>query len=331
MENRMDSKLDVLNYKQMDGLRVFLNTLDYRTPHFHKELEILLILDGDLEILSERFHLSAGRGDMVLCNSGEAHELRKRTKSCTILYYHVAPSLLLGEVSEFEQIRFTEPSLQGGLPPAVAQECRALLLDAALSYLTQPPYYQLHCVGKMKELVYLCLANLPHKVLTEDVCQQRGSQKQRLQRLLHFVEENYMHKIRLGDFAQQEGMAVSSLSHFFKKLTHQSFQQYVNTVRFHAACRLLAAGQDKLLDICYNAGFSDYKYFSAAFLQRTGMTPEVYRQRIQEPQKDLLDEHQSSKTFFTLHSVEHFYTPQESVRRIRQYQQEEAGLFAAGK
>ena len=62
MENRMDSKLDVLNYKQMDGLRVFLNTLDYRTPHFHKELEILLILDGDLEILSERFHLSAGRG-----------------------------------------------------------------------------------------------------------------------------------------------------------------------------------------------------------------------------------------------------------------------------
>ena len=95
------------------------------------------------------------------------------------------------------------------------------MLDAALSYLTQPLYYQLHCVGKMKELVYLCLANLPHKVLTEDVCQQRGSQKQRLQRLLHFVEENYMHKIRLGDFAQQEGMAVSSLSHFFKKLTHQ--------------------------------------------------------------------------------------------------------------
>ena len=88
MENRMDSKLDVLNYKQMDGLRVFLNTPDYRTPHFHKELEILLILDGDLEFLSERFHLSAGRGDMVLCNSGEAHELRKRTKSCTMLYYH---------------------------------------------------------------------------------------------------------------------------------------------------------------------------------------------------------------------------------------------------
>ena len=140
-----------------------------------------------------------------------------------------------------------------------------------------------------------------------------------------------MHKIRLGDFAQQEGMAVSSLSHFFKKLTHQSFQQYVNTVRFHAACNQLASGQDKLLDVCYNAGFSDYKYFSATFLQRTGMTPEVYRQRIQESQNDLLDEHQSSKTFFTLHSVEHFYTPQESVRRIRQYQQEEAGLFAAWK
>ncbi len=37
MENRMDSKLDVLNYKQMDGLRVFLNTLGtHPAPTFTK-------------------------------------------------------------------------------------------------------------------------------------------------------------------------------------------------------------------------------------------------------------------------------------------------------
>ncbi len=55
-----------------------------------------------------------------------------------MLYYHVAPSLLLGEVPEFRAVGF-QPSLQEGLPPAVTQECRALLLDVALSYLTQPP------------------------------------------------------------------------------------------------------------------------------------------------------------------------------------------------
>lgn len=54
-----ESRLDVLRYKQIDGIRIYINTLDYRTPHFHKDIELILVLDGDLDIQSETFHYVA--------------------------------------------------------------------------------------------------------------------------------------------------------------------------------------------------------------------------------------------------------------------------------
>ncbi|MGN0353784.1 MAG: AraC family ligand binding domain-containing protein [Muricoprocola sp.] len=97
-----DSKFDVLQHKQINGMRIYLNTLDYRTPHFHKEIEIMLILDGDLDIQSETYHCVAKKGDIILCNSREAHELKKVTKSCTLIGYHIAPALVDNEFPEFD-------------------------------------------------------------------------------------------------------------------------------------------------------------------------------------------------------------------------------------
>ena len=95
-----------------------------------------------------------------------------------------------------------------------------------------------------------------------------------------------MHKIRLSDFARAERRSMSYLSHFVKEALGQSFQEYVNTVRFHCACKLIAAGQRRMLDVCVASGFSDYRYFSAAFQKRLGMTPEEYSRQPQSPVLD---------------------------------------------
>ena len=56
----------------------------------------------------------------------------------------------------------------------------------------------------------------------------------------------------------------------------QSFQEYVESVRFNAACKLISAGAGRMLDVSVAAGFSDYRYFSRAFQRRLGLTPEQY-------------------------------------------------------
>ena len=63
---------------------------------------------------------------------------------------------------------------------------------------------------------------------------------------------------------------------------HQSFREYVNLVRYHEACKMMMTGQYKMLDICMECGFSDYRYFSKTFLSHTGLTPEAYGRQLTE-------------------------------------------------
>ena len=127
-----------------------------------------------------------------------------------------------------------------------------------------------------------------------------------MKRLIQYVDENYMHKIRLADFAQSEGCSVSYLSRFIKDTMNQSFQEYVASVRFNCACKLIASGDMKMLDVCMEAGFSDYRYFSREFQRQHGMTPGEYRHCMRGVKLPAPAVHHS------LHSVERFYSEQES-------------------
>ena len=77
-------------------------------------------------------------------------------------------------------------------------------------------------------------------------------------------------------------------------------------MRFYAACKQIAAGRGRLVDVYAASGFSDYRYFSRAFQKRFGMTPEEYRRR-QPPAPEETHIHHS------VHSLEQFYTRAQSL------------------
>jgi AraC-like DNA-binding protein len=132
----------------------------------------------------------------------------------------------------------------------------------------------------------------------------------RLMRLLAFVDANYTQKIRLADFAAQEHCSVSYLSRFVKEMLNQTFQEYVETVRFNAACKLMAAGETKMVAVYAASGFSDYRYFSRAFHKRTGLTPEEYckTQSLEAPEQTHI--HRS------IHSLERLYSREMCIQMV---------------
>ena len=56
--------------------------------------------------------------------------------------------------------------------------------------------------------------------------------------------------------------------------------------------------------MCMASGFSDYRYFSAAFKRQFGMTPEQYKLSLKKPENAVI--HHS------IHSLERFYSDEQS-------------------
>lgn len=309
-------ELEIIQHKKIPGLTFFVNTVDYRTPHMHPEWEVLWVLDQPLSIACGAEQQVLQPGQMVVFAPNEPHEFHKLETDCTFLCMQISPAELPISQQMTVQARYPHSLM----PEPELSQIRQMLLRAAKDYLRGEPFYELSCMGTGVLILHRLLKCLPTRSLTPEEAATQEKRNARIKRLIRFVDENYMHKIRLADFAEQEDCSLSYLSHFIKETTNQTFQEYVNTVRFNAACKLIAAGGRRMLDVCMEAGFSDYRYFTRAFRQHLGMTPEEYSRQSGRHQVDRGQLHHS------IHSLERFYGAEDSLRIL---ESAEKGLHIA--
>lgn len=293
------NELEIIRHSRIPGMTVFFNTVDYRTPHFHPEWELIWLLDNPMTVSGSGGSFQAEKGDLLLFQPDRPHELHRVEENCTFLCLQVSPQLLRLEEDLVVETVLLNPHLGEGAGPL-----RRALLDIAEAYLNREAYSALFCVGQTMLVFHQILNSVPIRAISREERISQEKRNKRLASLIRFVDENYMHKIRLSDFAQVEGFSMSYLSHFIKSTLNQSFQEYVNSVRVNCACKLISGGEEKLTAVCMASGFSDYRYFSAAFKKQFGMTPEQYKLSLKKPENEVI--HHS------IHSLERFYTDEQS-------------------
>ncbi len=292
------NELEIIRHRRIDGLTLFFDTVDYRTPHFHPEWEIIWLLDGALSITYDQQHYRVEAGELLLFSPGRPHEFHKIDRSGTFLCLQASPELFRLDR------RLAADSLFPARYLPDMSTVKKRLLTLAGAYFERKPQYEFTCIGETCLLFGDILSAIPTHVVSREEQERLEKRNQRLLALIRFVDDNYMHKIRLSDFAEAENCSMHYLSHFVKDALNQSFQEYVGSVRLNCACKLMADGDKRLLDVCEESGFSDYRYFSRAFKRQFGMTPEQYR--------DLLVKPETAEIVHSLHSLERFYSDEES-------------------
>lgn len=303
------NELEIIQHRQIEGLTLFINTVEYRATHVHSEWELIWILDQPMSVTCDSMSFQVEPGQMVLFSPNEPHEFHKVTTGSTFLCLQIATESL----PAMPQIVITDHFPHRWLNReeyALLQKNLAQIMEC---YLHREENYSLYCMGQSCLILYQLLRKMPVRELSAEELAAIGKRNERLKRLLSFVEENYMQKIRLTDFARQENCSLSYLSRFIKEVLNQSFQEYVTSVRFNCACKLIAGGQKRMLDVCMESGFSDYRYFSRVFQKNYGMTPEQYRQFDQKRQLT------AQSVRHSLHSLERFYSKEESLKIIQNH------------
>ena len=303
------SELEIIQHRKINGISVFFDTVEYRTSHFHPEWELIWILRGRLSVQCARQRIEGVPGDLFLFSPNQIHEFRQLEGPATFLCLQVAPQCFEQSCPELQTVTAEDASVCQYLGEEQRKTLYMLLRMLMESYLDQEPFYALRCAGLCGEILHGLLTALPVHRMSKEERSSADKRNARLSRFLQYVDENYMHKLSLADFAAAEGCTVSTLSHFLKQNLNQTFQEYVNTVRFHSSCRMIRSGGKRMLDICEAAGFSDYRYFSNTFKKQCGMTPEEYSKS--SPDSADLPQQKS------IYSVERFYSREESYKLLR--------------
>ena len=302
------NEFEIISPEKMKGLRVFFGTSEYRTSHLHPEWELIWVLEEALSVGWRRQHLSLKSGDIFLFQPNEIHEFQKIEKPGVFFCVQISP--------DFSQ-NIPSVSLDTGLVSRSVSEgqlcrIRELLAGLADAYLHGGPYWELLCQGQGALLLHALLTHLPCRPLTALDTSNLTIRNARLSRLFKFVEENHTQKIKLSDFAAAEGCSLSYMSHFVKEALNQSFQDYVRSVRFRHACRLIDAGATSMLEVCMESGFSDYRYFSKTFQAFCGMTPAARCRKAKAVR-------QQPATPRSIRSVEHFCSEEEAEILFEKY------------
>ena len=88
------NELEIVQHRQIEGLSIFLNTIDYRTPHIHPEWELIWVLDQPLSVACGKSSFTAQVGQMVLFSPNEPHEFHKIGENATFACLQIAPGIL---------------------------------------------------------------------------------------------------------------------------------------------------------------------------------------------------------------------------------------------
>ena len=105
--------------------------------------------------------------------------------------------------------------------------------------------------------------------------------RQLVQRMLSYVSEHYSRPMQLGDMAATLGLNAAYLSHVFSTATGVTFHHYLDQFRLTEAQELLRDPLIRVKEVAGAVGYASPIYFCEAFKRQTGVSPSVWRQRVE--------------------------------------------------
>lgn len=265
---------EVLAYPKLQHINGNIVHIINRNAHVHRALELGLVLDGEAVVRLDKRDFTIRKGSLFFFNSNEPHQILASSQSgIKVAYLQMASSFCSEYLSCFRNLEILENDLTGILTSAQRKELTGLMVQAMTDYMAEESdLYGLHCICSICQMYSRLLSMVPYRQMTEAAYLARNKKMARLSRITEFIDQNYSEKITLAQLAEQENVTTTYLSHFIHDNLHMTFQEYVSSVRFERALKLLRDTSMCMTDVSVVSGFSDVKYLSRMLETYFGMS-----------------------------------------------------------
>lgn len=260
------------------GFDIRFVTMNHNSPfHWHRELEILYILNGHATVNMEGEHYELNPLDAIVMDYARIHEVIYALPQTMGICIHVSRQLLRRYLPDAEPlaIRCAPQRIPPEMQPYYSKLCECLK-EITVLYVNQEKTYQLRSTALILEIL-ACLMEHFTEPVTESVSELRGNNMERLEQICAFVDHNYRREITLQEAADELGLNREYFCRFFKQSMGTSFVPYVNQVRLNYIYQDLIHTDDAVQEITERHGFYNQKLFYRMFKERYGCTPREAR------------------------------------------------------
>lgn len=263
-----------------DGLplKAFVHSVNKLEMHWHKVLEILLVLKGSINLRIGKELYLLKENDIIVINGNETHNTSRTKEDNMVLALQVEQDYLAGLYPEICNIKFNCNSVvfEG---EEVLDTIRCFLAKIVWELNKKREGYRLLVLSELNQLLAYMINSCDNIKIEDDKSDIMKEDMERLENIISYINDNLEQKITLQQLAKREHISLYYLSHFFKNKVGISFQEYINTVRLDKATSLLITTNDTITDIALQCGFSSTTYFNKIFKENYNCTPTEYRDK----------------------------------------------------
>lgn len=105
---------------------------------------------------------------------------------------------------------------------------------------------------------------------------------ERVRSTIRHLELEGLRAASMRELAMRAGVSASRLAHLFKKETGLSIRAWIVRRRLSRAAELMLTTDQRVSEILYAVGFTDFSNFDHSFKQVFSVSPREYRRRWRE-------------------------------------------------
>ena len=252
--------------------------------HWHEEMEFIVVKKGRGLVTLDRESRLLEAGQAVIVLPGQLHGIRQYQQE-RMEYENIIFRLemLLPKEGDVCGPKFLEPYRDGKLLYPAWIDGSALYHEEMLECIRKmdelseqrPRGYPLAVKGWLFQFFFLMFSQVEPTLAEEG----REKSLDKMKRILRRIEVDYGKPLSIKEMAEFSGFSESHFMKFFKNHMGVPFVSYLNDYRLTLAARALAEGQEDVLTVAMDVGFSNVSYFNRLFKKKFRMTPLEYRKR----------------------------------------------------
>ena len=274
----MREEQSIIKFNQKIPLSFSVIKFDSLFSHMHSNPQIVIVLDGEIEVQINEERFIAKENDIFLINQRVFHSMQAKENALVL-------SVLIDQYGfgldqqEADNLYFNLNSIK--TPDNTRIESIKYLLYSIVKFNTME---NINSIYTNRAITYSLFAQLMNDFkldITES--NQKIASYDTITKITAYVHDNYKNKLSLQYLAEHFNYSIAYLSRLFKQSLNENFIEYYDSLRINYSLDDLISSNKSIEEISTEHGFENSRSYVRAFTKIFNDYPSEYRKKYKSP------------------------------------------------